>query len=110
MHFTRVRITTTVPVESADKLRDALGKAGAGILGEYSYCSFSVTGSGRFIASANANPVVGEVNKLEVVHEDQVSVNCDLKDAKKIVAALREAHPYEEPLIDIIPLINEEDL
>ncbi len=45
-----------------------------------------------------------------IVDEEQVSVNCDLKEAKQIVAALRAAHPYEEPLIDIVPLINEVDL
>jgi len=60
--------------------------------------------------SENANPHIGEVDKLEVVEEEQISVNCDLKDAKRIITALRVAHPYEEPLIDVVPLINEVDL
>lgn len=110
MNFKRVKITTTVPIENADALREALGKAGAGVLGDYSFCSFTVTGKGRFKPSEDANPHIGEANQLEVVDEEQISVNCDLKEAKRIVAALRAAHPYEEPLIDIVPLINEEDL
>jgi hypothetical protein len=110
MDFKRVNITTTVPAENADDLRNALGKAGAGILGDYSFCSFTLTGKGRFKPSKDADPHIGEANKLEVVEEEQISINCELKEAKQIIAALRAAHPYEEPLIDIVPLIDEEDL
>ncbi|HSX07447.1 MAG TPA: hypothetical protein VLG11_00985 [Candidatus Saccharimonadales bacterium] len=110
MNFKRVRITTTIPAENADALREALGKAGAGVLGDYSFCSFTVTGQGRFKPSKDANPHIGEANKLEVVEEEQISVDCDLQGARHIVAALRQAHPYEEPLIDIVPLIDEGDL
>jgi len=110
MDFKRVKITTTVPIENADALREALGKAGAGVLGDYSFCSFTVNGKGRFIPSGDANPHIGEANKLEVVEEEQISVNCDRQEAKRIVAALRLAHPYEEPLIDIVPLVDEADL
>ena|ERR1700704_2533361 len=110
MDFKRVKITTTVPIENADALREALGKAGAGVLGDYSFCSFTVNGKGRFKPSENANPHIGEANQLEVVEEEQISVNCDREVAKQVVAALRTVHPYEEPLIDIVPLIDEEDL
>jgi hypothetical protein len=110
MDFKRVQITTTVPLENTDSIRDVLGKAGAGTLGDYSFCSFSISGKGRFKPSENADPHIGEANKLEVVEEEQISVNCNLKEAKQVVAALRAAHPYEEPLIDIVPLIDEEDL
>lgn len=110
MNFKRVRISTTIPTANADELRDAVGKAGAGVFGEYTFCSFSSPGEGRFLPSENAQPHIGQSNTLEVVQEVQVSVNCDLKDAKKVVAALRAAHPYEEVLVDIIPLIDEADL
>lgn len=110
MEFKRVQITTTVPLKNADAIREALGEVGAGRLGDYSFCSFSIRGKGRFKPSENADPHIGEANKLEVVEEEQISVNCDRRDAKRVVAALRAAHPYEEPLIDIVPLINEEDL
>jgi hypothetical protein len=110
MDFKRVQITTSVPLENADAMREALGEAGAGILGDYSFCSFSLKGKGRFKPSENANPHIGEADKLEVVEEEKVSVNCDIKEARRIVNVLRKTHPYEEPLIDIVPLINEEDL
>ncbi|HEX6461772.1 MAG TPA: hypothetical protein VFZ58_00670 [Candidatus Saccharimonadales bacterium] len=100
MNFKRVQITTTAPLENADEIREALGKAGTDILGEYSFCSFSVTGRGRFKPSENADPHIGEANKLEIVEEEQISVNCNLREAKQVIAALRAAHPYEEPLID----------
>lgn len=110
MDFKRVKISTTVPVENAEQLRDALGKAGAGKMGEYSFCSFSVTGKGRFIPSKNAHPYIGEANKLEVVEEEQIEVVCDRIIAKQVIAALKAAHPYEEVIIDVTPLINEKML
>ena len=110
MDFTRVQITTTVPLENTDAVREALGKAGAGTLGDYSFCSFSIRGEGRFKPSEDANPHIGQAGELEVVEEEQISVNCDRKAAKQVIAALRAAHPYEEPLIDIVPLIDEGDL
>lgn len=110
MDFKRVKISTTVPIENADQLRQALGEAGAGKIGEYSFCSFTVTGKGRFKPSENANPHIGAANKLEVVEEEQIEVVCDRAIAKQVIAALKSAHPYEEVIIDITPLIDEEML
>lgn len=110
MDFTRIKISTTVPLENADQLRQALGEAGAGQFGEYSFCSFTVTGKGRFKPSENANPHIGEANKLEAVEEEQIEVVCDRAIAKQVIAALKSAHPYEEVIIEITPLIDEETL
>lgn len=110
MEYTRVKISTTVPKENADALREALGKAGAGRVGAYSFCSFSVTGQGRFIPDENANPHIGEANELEVVEEERIEVVCERAIAKRVVAFLKQAHPYEEVIIDVIPLIDEGDL
>lgn len=110
MDFKRVRITTTVPFENADDLREALGKAGAGAVGEYSFCSFSIRGKGRFKPSVNANPHIGKPNKLETVEEEQIEVICDRTNAKQVIEALRKAHPYEEPVVDIVPLLSEDEL
>jgi len=106
MDFKRVKISTTVPRENADQLRHALGEASAGKIGEYSFCSFSVTGKGRFMPTKDANPHIGEANKLEVVEEEQIEVVCDRTIAKQVVAALKVAHPYEEVIVDITPLIE----
>ncbi len=110
MQFSRVKIITTVPPADADALREVLGKAGAGNIGEYSFCSFSCQGQGRFIPSENANPHIGKANKLEIVEEERIEVICDGANARQVIAALRQAHPYEEPAIDIVPLLSEEDL
>ena len=110
MEFTQVKIVVTVPPENADAIREALGKAGAGSLGNYSYCSFSVTGTGRFLPNENAKPHIGTPNKLEIVTEERIEVICERTHTKKVIAALRAAHPYEEPAIDIYPLLDEKDL
>ncbi|HEY0964986.1 MAG TPA: hypothetical protein VGE13_00720 [Candidatus Saccharimonadales bacterium] len=106
----KVKISTFVPIASADTVRDALGKAGAGNIGEYSFCSFSVVGKGRFMPSDKANPHIGERGILETVDEERIEVVCDRADARKVIAAMKEAHPYEEVAFDIVSLLNEEDL
>lgn len=106
----KVKISTTVPVENADELRAALGQAGAGEFGDYRYCSFSVTGKGRFLPVDGANPHIGQIGKLEVVEEEQIEMICDRTIAKKVITALKAAHPYEEVIVDVTPLIDEEDL
>jgi hypothetical protein len=110
MNFTRVKIIITIPPEDAPKLREALGKAGAGKIGDYTFCSFSILGEGRSKPNEKADPHIGEANKLAVIKEEQVEVTCDRAIAKQVVAALRANHPYEEPVIEILPLIDEEDL
>ena len=110
MNFKRVKITTTAPHEDAAKIRQALGEAGAGNIGDYRYCSFSITGKGRFMPTEQANPHIGEVNKLEVVEEEQIEVICERANAKQVIAALRKAHSYEEPIVDVVPLLGEDEL
>jgi hypothetical protein len=110
MNFNQVKIITTAPHEDADKIRQALGEAGAGSIGDYRYCSFSITGKGRFMPTEQADPHIGEANKLETVEEEQIEVICERSSAKQIIAALRQAHPYEEPVVDIVPLIDEDAL
>lgn len=110
MNFNRVKITTTIPPKDADVLREALGRAGAGVIGEYSFCSFSVLGKGRFKASENADPHIGKPGEFEIVEEEQIEVTCDRDKAKQVVVALKQAHPYEEAIIEITPLLSEGEL
>ena len=106
----RVKIFVTVPCENTEEVRNAVCKAGAGIIGEYEYCTTSVKSIGTFIPSNNANPYIGESNKLEIVEEDKLEFICDIQKAKYVISELRKVHPYEEPAIDIIPLIDEDTL
>ncbi|GHU09316.1 hypothetical protein FACS189431_7160 [Alphaproteobacteria bacterium] len=108
--MSRVKIFVTVPLEDADRIRQVLGEAGAGVQGEYSHCSFSTRGQGRFLPSVGAKPHIGEPNKPEIVNEERIEVVCDRKIAMAVIAKLRKAHPYEEPAIDVYELLNEEEL
>ncbi|HEY6736318.1 MAG TPA: hypothetical protein VI322_01230 [Candidatus Saccharimonadia bacterium] len=106
----RVKIITTIPASHADALREAVGAAGAGQLGEYSFCSFTTIGTGRFKPSDQAKPHIGTPGQFETAEEERIEIECRYAIAKTVIAALRAAHPYEEPMIDIIALIDEADL
>ena len=103
----RVKIIVTVPVENVSEVRDTLCEAGAGIIGNYTYCSMSTKCIGTFKPIDKANPYIGKKNNLEFVEEEKLEVVCDVDIVKKVITKLREVHPYEEPAIDIIPLIDE---
>ena len=106
----KVKIVVTVPCENLGEVRNTICDIGAGVIGEYSYCSTVSNCIGTFKPSISANPYIGERNKIQVVEEEKLEVCCDIDIAKSVIQKLREIHPYEEPAIDIIPLISEEDL
>jgi len=110
MEFTKVKITTFVPLDYAEKARKALGQAGAGTIGDYTFCSYSSIGKGRFVPGNSSNPHIGEINILQVVDEERVEVVCDRGKAKSVIKALKAAHPYEEVAFDITPLLTENQL
>ena len=101
-----VKIVVAVPVKSAPKMRQALGKAGAGKQGKYKFCSGSYKATGRFIPQTGAHPAIGQQGKLEEVEEEIITTICHKDLVKKVVAAIKKAHPYEEPPIDIIPRLD----
>ncbi len=103
----RVKIFVTIPVQNVNEVRDAVCNAGAGIIGQYYYCTSSTKTLGTFIPTENANPFIGENNKLELVEEEKLEFVCDVSKVKAVINALRKVHPYEEPAIDIVPLIDE---
>ena len=100
----RVKIVVFVPEKDADKVRGAMGKAGAGRVGNYTFCSFSVKGIGRFKPEKGANPAIGKIGKIEEVKEERIEMVCERKKLKAVMAAIKKAHPYEEPAIDVYPL------
>ena len=108
LNINKVKIIVTVPPENIGDVRDAMCSAGAGIIGNYTNCSMSTKCLGTFKPNDEANPYIGEKNKMEFVEEMKLEIVCDIKKVKKVISRLREVHPYEEPGIDIIPLLNEE--
>ena len=100
-------LITFVPSDHLQAVLDALGTAGAGQFGEYSECAFVSAGHGRFRASEHAHPVVGERSALTELEEMRVETTVERSRARAIVDALRAAHPYEEPVISLLPLLDE---
>jgi hypothetical protein len=105
-----VKITVHVPLTHADIVRVAIGDTGAGTVGKYSHCSFSIRGVGRSKPMEGADPFLGTVGEVEEIEEDSIEVVCERSKAKEVIAAIKRVHPYEETAIEIIPLIKEEDL
>jgi len=97
-----LKIKVTVPKANLDEVREALGVAGAGKIGNYDYCSFSYPVEGRFRPLTGANPTIGKVGDLETVEEICIETICHKDILESVIARLKEVHPYEEPAIDII--------
>jgi len=94
-----------VPRENAESVQAAVFEAGAGHIGDYSYCSWSVTGIGQFLPHDGASPAVGSVGTVERVTEDRFEVVAPARARAAVLAAMRAAHPYEEPAFDIFALV-----
>lgn len=99
-----LKLVTFIPKEHADALRLALGKAGAGHIGNYFECAFSSPGEGSFRPAEGANPYIGTVGQTEAVEELRVEMVCARKHLAIVSEALRQAHPYEEPAWEVYAL------
>lgn len=98
------KLVFTVPLTHADVCRKAIAEAGAGKLGNYSFCSFSSKGVGRFKPEPGAHPAIGQVGKLEEVEEERIECQCDESVVADVITALKKVHPYEEIAYDLYPL------
>ncbi len=90
------KLVTFVPIADTEKVLNALSEAGAGHIGNYKNCSFQTQGIGTFEPNEQANPHIGEKNKLEKVEENRLEVIFPSYLSASILQALRQAHPYEE--------------
>lgn len=94
-----------VPRENSEALQEAIFAVGAGHIGDYSHCSWSVTGTGQFLPHDGASPAIGSVGTVERVSEDRIEAIAPARLRADVLAALRNAHPYEEPAFDIFALV-----
>ena len=101
-----VKIVIYTPTSHADNIRQALAQAGAGHIGNYDSCSFSVKGVGRFQPLKGAKPFIGEAGKVEEVPEERIETICPQEKVVQIIAEIKKVHPYEEPAIDVYPLLE----
>ncbi|WP_307844492.1 Nif3-like dinuclear metal center hexameric protein [Actinotalea solisilvae] len=95
-----------VPVDATERVLDAMSDAGAGALGDYSRCAWTSTGTGTFLPGDAASPAVGERGRVERVEEDRLEMVAPRGRRAAVVAAMRRAHPYEEPASDVLELAS----
>lgn len=99
-----VTIVVAVPETHADAMRAAMAFAGAGKIGHYSHCSFSVKGIGRFMPNSGSNPYLGNEGIIEEVIEERIETICSRAILEDVLEAIKKAYPYEEAYIDIYPI------
>lgn len=99
-----------VPPAAAADLKRALFDAGAGAIGDYRECAFSVEGTGEFTPVEGANPTDGAVGTHYTGDEIRIEFVARARDRRRIVEKLREAHPYEEPAFDVVQMAETRDL
>ncbi len=98
------KLVVMVPVGDTEALVDAMAAAGAGRIGDYERAAFWSTGTGTFRPLPGAHPAIGSVGDVERVPESALQMVAPRARRAQVVAALRAAHPYEEPAFDVIPL------
>ncbi|MFP5345634.1 MAG: YqfO family protein, partial [Actinomycetes bacterium] len=103
----RDKLVVFVPVDAAHAVLDAMASAGAGVIGEYERCAWTTTGTGTFVPSDRARPQVGEPGRREELAETRVEVAVPRALRQRVVAVMRQAHPYEEPAFDVYELAGE---
>ncbi len=98
------KVVVFTPRASRDEILAAAFDAGAGRIGAYNECSFTSSGHGTFFGTDEANPAVGQVGRRETVRELKLEMVCPKNRLSAVLAAIRAAHPYEEPATDVFPL------
>ena len=99
------KLVVFVPPEALDPVRDALFEAGAGRIGAYERCSWYTEGTGTFLGGEGTDPAVGRAGREERVPELRLETLFPAERHEEVVAALRRAHPYEEPAFDVYELV-----
>ena len=100
------KLVVFVPREALDAVRAALFAAGAGRIGDYEHCSWYTEGTGTFLGGEGTSPSVGQAGREERVAELRLETVFPSEQQDQVIAALRDAHPYEEPAFDIYELLS----
>ena len=105
-NFTDVKLEIFVPKEYALKIRDELAKIGVGRIGNYDHCLAISPVQGYYRPLPGAEPFDGIIEKISETVEYKIEVNCRRDLVNEALKVIRKIHPYEEPLVNIIPLAN----
>jgi dinuclear metal center YbgI/SA1388 family protein len=98
------KIVVFTPESDLAKVQAAMFAAGAGLIGQYTECSFRVAGTGTFFGTETTNPTVGQKGRREDVGEYRLEVICPTERLEAVLLAMRHTHSYEEPAYDVYPL------
>lgn len=104
--FTDVKLEIFTPPEYVLKIRDELARVGAGVIGDYDHCAAVTPVRGYFRPVEGAHPFEGAVGEISEVEEYKLEVNCRRELVRDVIRAVKSVHPYEQPLINVIPLAN----
>ncbi len=99
-----VKVVVFVPDAHAEAVRNAIGEAGGGKVGNYSFVTFSSAGIGRFRPEVGSNPNIGTLGKLETIEEERIEFTTTRENLEKVISAIQKVHPYEEQVIDVYPI------
>lgn len=102
----RVKIWVYCPKDDVVEVRRAIGNAGGGQIGNYTHCCFVTEGTGYFLPQDGANPTIGSVGQPESVAESRIEFECHADLVVDVLDAIKQAHPYEEVPIDILPILE----
>ncbi len=106
MQFDRFKIEVYIPYNFTDKIREALNEIGIGKVGNYDNCVCVSEVKGIFRPLKGSDPYLGIENELCEVLENKVESICKKEDLKKVIDMIKDMHPYDEPLINVIPLLD----
>lgn len=101
-----VKLCFYVPADQLEAVKQAVFAAGAGRIGNYDQCCWQIEGEGQFRPLDGANPAIGQQHQLEKVREFRVEMVCADDHITSVIAALKQAHPYEEPAYDVTAMIE----
>lgn len=104
MREIRYKLIVHSPLTHSGIIRDALGQVGAGKVGNYDFCSFSYSGTGRFRGNEDSKPAIGEPGQLEEVAEESIEIVMEESVLRLAIQKLKEIHPYEEPAYEVYKL------
>jgi hypothetical protein len=105
--ITRIKIEIFIPETHLDLLREALAQAGVGVVGNYDHCLAVARVEGYWRPLPGADPYAGTVGEVMHAPEVKVEVNCAVDRVPAALQAIRSVHPYEEPVINLVPLVND---
>ncbi len=99
--FRKYKIAVFVPLKNADELTFRMAGKGAGIIGNYTVCSFRVRGHGTFLGGSGSRPTAGRKGKFEIIEEVRLEMICEKENLNSVLDEVYRIHPYEEPACEV---------